>query len=353
MILNLVVGVYLAVFSLIGFIVGIVKGYTNTRKWAGEYLVASLIAISVGAIFVKIGLDVLISGAITLAVAVVLILGCIGISGIIQRALVRAMERRDEFDDSYGAVGVVNRLWGGVVLAIKGFTIGNLILLPVVLVLDFSQISVIKPILSGITESAYWLAVRPILFDLLVLGIMNIAIRHGFASGIASSLWSLLVFALIVGAGFMSYHLVFNSGLFNNASAALAGHLQGLIGNIEFLKGMVDVIAKVIIVIGLFIILAIVIAVISFFVTKVISFARLGSAYYVIDGIFGAMVLFIIALSVMLFFGAIINPIADLDFMKPFTEYFSMSTVAKYVYTDNLLMKLGLPELLPLREWLS
>lgn len=80
---------------------------------------------------------------------------------------------------------------------------------------------------------------------------------------------------------------------------------------------------------------------------------NLGKAFYVADGIIGAIVLYLIIIAAMLFIGAIIQPLQDFEFMKAFDNYFDTSTVAIYFYKSNLLIHMGLPEILPIAGWLS
>lgn len=349
----LILCIVLALFALIGFITGLVKGFIKAHTWAGEYVVSALLTISVGALLNSMEVPPMIAGVVVIISAVALLLICIGLSKLFQRVIRRSMEKRDEEMRKYGFVGALNRLWGGIVLAIKGLTIGMLIIVPALVVLDFAHIEALQTFLNEIFESGFWYAVKPVVFDFLVIGIINIAIRHGFSNGISSSLWALLVLGLAVGAGFMSYNLVFNSGLFTGASAAFANTVSGWFGQMQIPEGLPLTIAQWIITAGLFVLLLIVLLLVSFFVSRVLTFARLGSAFYVVDGILGAIVMFVIFVGIILLLGYIIHPIYDLEFMKPLTGYFEMSTVAKYFYQENLLCNLGLPVLIPLREWLT
>lgn len=342
-----------ALFALIGLVTGLVKGFTKVQTWAGEYVVSALLTIAVGAILKSAGLDPMISGIIVIVSAVAFMLICLGLSKLFQRIIRRSMEKRDDEMRKYGIVGVINRLWGGLVLAIKGFTIGLLIIVPVLVVLDLSQIESIRSSLGDLYASGLWATVKGSVFDFIIVGLMHIAIRHGFSNGISSSLWSLIVLGLAVGAGFMAYNLVFNSGLFDGANAALSNTVAGWFGEMKISEGLPLTIAKWIITAGLFVLLLIVVFLVSFFVSRVLSFARLGSAFYVADGLLGALVMFIISVAVVLFLGYIVNPVYDLPFMQPFTDYFGSSVVAKYFYTDNLLSAMGMPVLIPLRDWLA
>lgn len=345
-------------FAVIGLIIGLVKGFTRVQTWAGEYVVSAMLTIAIGAILNASGASPTVGGIVIIVCAVVFMLGCMGLSKLFQRIIRRSMEKRDEEMRKYGGVGVINRLWGGLVLAIKGFTIAMLIIVPVYIVLDLAHVESLQNSMAGVYGGGFWRGIKGVAFDFIVIGVMNIAIRHGFSNGISSSFWSLIVFGLAIGAGFMSYHLVFNSGLFASANAALGEVVLGWFGGVNLpgemqLDGIAVSIAKWMITAGLFLLLLIVVMLISFFVSRVLSFARLGSAFYVADGISGAIVMFIIFVGILLLLGCLVQPIADLDFMQPFTSYFNVSTVAKYFYQQNLLSSMGVPALIPLRDWLS
>lgn len=340
-------------FAAIGLIVGFVKGFTKVQTWAGEYVVSALLTIMMGTLLSTSGFGPVVEGITVIVTAVVLLLGCMGLSRLFKRIIRRSMEKRDEQMRKYGFVGALNRLWGGIVLAIKGFTIALLIIAPLFIVLDLAQIEAIRPMLNEVFESGFWIFIKPVVFDFLVIGVINIAIRHGFSNGISSALWALIVLGLAVGAGFMSYNLVFNSGLFGSANEALAGTVASWFGEMQIPEGLPLTIAQWIITAGLFLLLLIVVFIVSFFVSRVLSFARLGSAFYVVDGIIGAIVLLAVFLALLLFVGYIVQPISDLEFMKPLNGYFELSTVAKFFYSENLLINMGVPVLIPLHDWLA
>lgn len=353
MILYVILGVVLALVILLGALIGLKRGYVKVQTWAGEYVVAALLTIAISALLNGVGVPAIISGAITIICAVLLLIGCIVLSKILKSIIQKSLERRDRQFLKHGAVGVINRVFGAIALAIKALTIAMLIVMPVLIVLDFAQIGVVEGFLSGVYQSAFWYALKPIAFDLIVIGVISLAIRHGFSKGIFTSLWSLFVFALIVGAGFLCYHLVFGTSLFSNASAALANKISGWFGNVEMLSNLAGTLAKWFIIVGMFILLLIVILVTSLFMSRVISFSRLSDGFYIADGILGASVAVIIAIVVMLFLGYLIQPLFGMEFMQPFDSYIQVSSVAKYFYGNNLLTEVGIPFLLPLNEWLS
>lgn len=353
MVLYIIIGAVLALLVLIGLIVGLCRGLTKVNTWAGEYVVSAILTILVSTLLTKLKVIPIIAGALTVVCAVVLLLACMGLSKLIKSLIQKSFDRRDDDFRTYGGVGVINRIFGGFTVAIKAVTISLFVLVPVLIVLDFAHISAIESTLAPVYESAFWYALKPVAFDLLILGVINLAIRHGFSKGILTSLWSLFVFALIVGAGFLAYHLVFRTGLFASAASAFAGHLGSLGDKVPFISNYLEIIAKAIIVLGLFLLLLIVILVASFFMTRVIDFARLSNGLYIVDGIFGAIVLLIIAVAVMMFIGYLIQPLYGMEFMQPFDSYFKTGAVANYFYKNNMLIESGVPVLIPIKSWLS
>lgn len=352
MILYIILGAVLGVFVLIGFISGLVHGYAKMQSWAGQYAISAIVTIAISSALSNSGMDSMVVGIIAIACAVVLLLVCMALSGIIKASIKKSLKKREANFRKKGFTGVVNRLFGAVALAIKACVIFMIVAVPVLIVLDFAQLNGLE-LLASVYDSAFWLALKPVAFDLILIGVINLAIRHGFARGIATSLWSLIVFALVVGSGFLAYHLVFNTETFGSAILALSDKVAGWFGDIEALANLTDAITKWILTAGLFLLLFIVVLVASLFTSRVISFARIGSGFYVIDGILGAIVAVIIAIAVMLLLGYLISPLYGLDFMEPFDAYLEASTFAKYFYQNNILIEMGVPVLLPLNEWLS
>lgn len=356
MIFSIITGVCLGVFALVGLIVGLVKGYTKVQTWASDYVIAGFITIGVGAILKKVSANAIISGIVLTVCVVVSLLVCIFMANLIKKLINRSFEKRDDDLRSYGGVGVFNRIWGGLTLALKGLVIAAIIAVLGYLFLDLIHIDQLAPSfynsLSEIYTGALWLAIRPFLMDFLIIGVLHLALRHGYSAGFAETLWKLVVLGLIVGAGFLAYSLVFSTTVFDSASSALSGKIAGWFSQINGGQNLALNAAKGIIVGIIFILLAITIGVASFFVSRVITSARQGAAFFVADGILGAIVGFVIALVALLFLGYVIAPVCDLDFMQSFTKYFDSSMYSRFFYTENLLLKFGLPEL-PIRKFLT
>lgn len=347
MMLYVILGAVLALAVLIGFIIGLIRGFLKVQTWAGEYVVSALLTIAVSKILNIAGVSVVVAGSVTIVVAALLLLGCMGLFKLIKSLIQKSIGRRKG-----GVVKVINRTFGAIALAIKAFIICMIALAPILIVLDFVQIKVFASTFVEIFESAFWYALKPVAFDLIVIGIIHLAIRRGFLHGISSSLWSLIVIAMIVGMGLISYHLVFRTETFANSAVALADIVQGWF-KVEALKRFSHAIAQWILTAGMFVLLLILVLVASVFMSKAINRARLGTGFYLVDGIIGSVVAVAIAVAVMLFIGYLLSPLYGFDFMQPFDAYFESSMVAKYFYSNNLLIESGIPALIPLNEWLG
>ena len=340
-------------FTVIGLIVGLVKGFKQVNTWGGEYILAALATIGIGAILKKAEVPVKIASIVMLSVALLTLLLFFLLSTLIKKSISRSFEKREDDMRKLGGVGVINRIFGGISLMFKGLVISSAILVSALVVLDLSHIAAVKDALQGVYQGKFWLWFKPFIFDFIIIGIIHLAVRHGYSSGISSALWKLIVFALAIGAAFMAYGLVFRTEIFVSASDALSGKVSGWMSQFPVSEGATLNIAKWIITAGIFGLLLIVVAVVSFFVSRVLTFARVGSTFYVVDGVIGVILSIIITLGVMLFIGSIIAPVSDLEFMAPFTEYFTTSKFATYFYNDNLLLAFGMKPLIPLRDWLS
>lgn len=339
----------LCVFTVAGLIAGLVKGFRRVKSWGSDYLLSALATIGTGAILKTCGVNAKVAGIVVIVCAIVYMFLFMGLSLLVRGLFSRSFERREDNMEKLGGVGVANRLFGGYALAVKGFVIAATICVLLYTVIDLSQISALKSALNSVYAGAVWKMLKPYIFDFIILGVINLSVRHGYASGVSSALWSLIVLALLVGCGFMAYNMVFKTGIFEGAAQSLAAKLGGKLGNANISLNVSKWLMTVIV----FAVTALVVFVASFFVSRVITFARADSAYYLVDGIFGAIVLTLIFIAAMMFIGFLIQPVYDLGFMKPFTDYFTQSAVSKYFYTSNLLTEFGMKALLPLRDWFA
>ena len=104
---------------------------------------------------------------------------------------------------------------------------------------------------------------------------------------------------------------------------------------------------------ALFIVLLIPAIIISVFVPRAFDKLRSFETVSAIDGAFGAVVLTAVVFGVLLFLGAVLWQISDLDGFKIFNSYMENSYVARGLYNDNGLASLSFLTNLPLREWVG
>lgn len=362
MIINIIVISFAVLAFLIGCGIGVFKGFVNVLSWAAEYVVAALLTIAVGAILNAAHAGAIAAGIVTIVLSIVFMIACFFVMKLLRAKMKKAFAKRDEDMRPYGAIGVLNRIFGALVLGIKGFLIAMIAVVPVLIVFDFAQISALEVVFGSFYNGALWGMIKPLVFDFIVIGLIHAAIRYGFTNGIISAAWAVLVVVFIGIAAFMSYNLVFSTEVFNGASSALGARIGDLAGASAGSAGELGsvlpenlsyTLAQWIITAGLFVLLTIVIIVASIFISRALNFARLGTIFYIADGILGAIAFVMIALVAMLILGYIIQPLWDLDFMARFTGYFGSSTIAKYFYIDNILIRANVPVLIPLRDWLS
>ena len=355
---NIIILVLLIATGVIGLAVGLVKGYTKVKTWANDYVLATLFTILLGLIAKNSeGTASAIFGIVVLVCAAAFILLCALISKILQKFIAKRLERRKENGKKGGFLGLFNRLFGGFTLALKGITLSAIIVVVLLTVLDLSGIEAIKNAIADCYSGGLWVMIKPHIFDFIVVGIMQLCIRHGFENGIVSSAWSLFVVALVGLAGYISYHLAFNVAAFNGPAESFGEVLEGSLGSaVTFLSGIgitPVVLARIIILIGFFILFGIVVALVAKFVPRLLHFARMGSAFYVIDGVLGALVSTVVVVALLLIIGNILQPLQGLEFAATLDSYFEGATVANFIYTDNILISFGMPPLLPLRDWLA
>lgn len=339
----------LCVFTVAGLITGLVKGFRRVKSWGSDFLLSALATIGTGAILKTCGVSAKIAGMVIIACAIAYMLLFMGLSRLVRGLFTRTFDRREDEMQKLGGAGVANRLFGGYALAVKGFVIAATFCVLFYTAVDLTHISALKSAFESVYSGAVWKAVKPYIFDFIILGVINLAVRHGYSSGISSAAWGLLVLGLFVGSGFAAYNIVFKTNVTDGAVQSLAVKLGGTITSADLAAR----IAKWLMVALIFAAMAVVVFVTSFFVSRIITFARVDSTYYLVDGIFGAIVLTLIFIAAMLFLGYIIQPIYDLDFMKPLTDYFGGGAFARYFYTKNILTEFGLRELLPIREWFT
>lgn len=393
--------IIVAALAAIGFIIGFIKGFTNVRTWANDYLFATLCTLLALKLFNMEGDNRfwLICGFTVGFLIFFMIVSrwthVFFANGIKKRKLrsfydhyeereendediLDAIDLKDErtyrklsgkkFRESSGAIGIFSRICGGITLMIKAVVIAALVASAVLVVIDLIQVSAVGGVdmIQKIYQSSLWALVKKYAFDFYLVGIVLLCIRIGFKGGLLTNLWTLVVIALLIGAGYVSYNFAFHVEAFRPAVEGLSVSLTGKIdefvqsGNLQAAaekfgdtSGLALFISRCIFTAVFFIVLLIPVILCAVFVPRLIDFARDGVIFSVIDGILGAAVLLGIVMGLILVLGATFYTLDEFDFMAKFKEYIGDSKIATIVYQDNILNGLDFFTKLPLKDWLS
>ncbi len=371
------------VLALIGFFVGLGKGFMQMNTWANEFLIAaigaSLIGIYAGDYLSVSGMEWLdtvavLGGGIVIMLFVKFIsfLFREGFAGGIwshkqklkylqmedfqesEQGIMDALAQKDyrkynrmrleagtKFRKTRGGWGVWDRIFGAITGAIKYFTVTALIIVSVLIVLDVSGIAVdgeaiTDVYLYSVYDSALWETMQPYFMDFILMGAVIASVRVGYKSGLFSALWTVLDIVLVILGFYLAYQIVFNSGSFDTMIQSLSSNvLEGYLGEGD----MATMVAGIILTAGLGIIFAIVFIIIGIFVPKAIQAAREAAAFHFIDGILGAIVVFAIIIGILMF---LFGMLATMDGMQSEPEIFvKISTyfqggVSELFYSKNI-----------------
>lgn len=352
-VVSIVIIVLLAVFSIVGLIVGLCKGFSHVKSWGVEYLLASLLTIGIGGAVSKnfTGDNAAVGGFICIGLALVFINAFSGTSALF-RKIFRSSKRKKiaKGGKKKGASGFVDRIFGGVTLAVKGFVITGFTASFILVVLDLSHIPLDAQTFGAVYESAAWTAFKPYLMDFLYIGVLMAAIKCGYQSGISNALWTLVVIGLVVFAGYVAYNLAFNVQAFGAAAQNIAPKIMELLGEMGNEELALNL-AKWALTVGVFLLELVVVILVAVFVPKFLNFARNSKAFYAVDGVLGAVFAIVFAAGLLMLAGSIIQPISDLEIMAEFTAYFEKSAVATYFYDKNIISLLTDAPLIPIRDY--
>lgn len=383
----------IGVFGLIGFIVGLVKGFTRVKSWANEFVLAAIFTILLGNVIEKglggksDGFEAILPAVLVFALALGFLIVLALLSAAVRNGLNKGIEKhkllihykqydavqantddildaldaknkraykrysRRKFKQGGGFWGFTNRLFGGITLAVKAMLIVGLLVAAFLVGYDLFGLNVLT-LLDDIYTGWLWSFCKPYLFDFFVVGVLLVCLRSGFKSGLCSALWTLVVIGMVAGAGFIAYNAVFVNTTFDGAAAAFnencVSQWFSSFGETE----LTLTVSKGIITAGIFLVLLIIVILVGVLVPKFIDAAREGTAFRVIDGVFGAVAALAIVMGILLFLFGILQTASGLEFMQNFDTYFEKSGIARYVYSDNVLINLNFMPI-DLSKWLS
>ena len=380
-------------FTVVGGVIGALKGFTRVRSWGVEFIRTGLLALHITALITSKmkGGAVIAGGFISIAVAIIFIGLFMFLFWLFRKLLAKKIEKRKQMsyysnyieneqntvkilgalaaDDikeykkltkhkpkqSGGVWSILNRVFGGVVLALKGVVIAGVLSAVLIVILDFTRLAQtggkLYPLLGKMFESGSWKFFKKYLFDFFVIGILMACIKIGYTSGISHAVWSAAVIGMVVGAIGIAAHLVFNVEEFKAVAEKLSESLANKVGMIEQLK-IGKIVAQGILAAGMFLIMLVPIILIAVFVPKFIDIARGSKIFKAVDGVFGAIALTVTVLGILFIYGAIVNSMHDLEFMKVFNAYFEKSGIATYIFDRNVLNAMGILKL-PISDYLQ
>ena len=378
-IVSIIIVSLIALFAVIGAVTGVAKGFTQVKSWAVEMLLAGVISIALSKLFSSKLDDGTVKAILSLGICLVLVCLLMLVFVILRKRLSKSIEKRKQkwyyehydeiegnteqilsalgkedtktynkltkrkFRQSGGAWGVVDRVFGGVTLAIKGAVMSGIFFAVVLAVLDFSRLpaegGALYEALGGIYSSSIWAFFKNFIFDFLLVGILMVCIKSGYSSGISSAVWTLVVIGLIGGAGYLSFHLSTTVPSFvsvaGNLEAKLADKLAGVAGILEGVGLTTLKLCEILIGIGIFALMLVAVILIAVFVPRLIDRARDSVIVRSIDGVFGAIVFTAVCFGIIFMLGAVLKTIYEVQFMDVFNAYFEKSGIATWIYDKN------------------
>ncbi|MCD8205950.1 MAG: hypothetical protein LUD29_04995, partial [Clostridia bacterium] len=240
--------IVVVVFAVLGFFIGLGKGFSEVRTWSSE-LVLSAVVTCLVAYYTKDSLSYDAYFFVVLATCVVSILLFVIIDRIMKSA----------FGDGKGGV---DRFFGGVALLIKGATIATLILGFILIIMNMAlPMSSMPDGASGITlsyyefiDSNFWTKFGPILFDTIVIGIILSSFRAGYEHGVLSALWGIVEIVLVIGCVVGAYLLAFQANVFMNIGDSIGANL-----NMDLGESMSQIIGRAIMAVIIFVVLLVIV----------------------------------------------------------------------------------------------
>ena len=175
-IVSIIIVSLIALFAVIGAVTGVARGFTQVKSWAVEMLLAGVISIALSKLFSSKLDDGTVKAILSLGICLVLVCLLMLVFVILRKRLSKSIEKRKQkwyyehydeiegnteqilsalgkedtktynkltkrkFRQSGGAWGVVDRVFGGVTLAIKGAVMSGIFFAVVLAVLDFSRL---------------------------------------------------------------------------------------------------------------------------------------------------------------------------------------------------------------------
>ncbi|MBE7089041.1 MAG: hypothetical protein E7370_05985, partial [Clostridiales bacterium] len=243
--------------AALGFIIGVIKGFTKVKNWAFEYVAATVGAALVSHFVAGYGNKIQFVAVYACAVAFFLLFAFLSYrakkffeKGIKKRklrsyyeqyrdrmendeAICDALEEGDEheyqkhvkknFNERSGAIGVANRIVGGLALAVKGAVLACVVIFIGLTVYHFVQLDI--PQISKYVDEVYsgplWAFAKQFFLDFAVVAIIGACIKTGFEKGFITPVWVFVMLGLVGGGIFVAFHLAFRVEAFIDLAKSL------------------------------------------------------------------------------------------------------------------------------------
>lgn len=374
--------VLVIVGTIAGAVTGFFKKFTNSSFWGITALLTLLLQMAVGAGVKKssggFGIAVLVTTVVilfvfTVAAAVLktllkrvvdsrkrishyknvdnleeneaLILNAVDTGD--KREYKRQLKLGRKIKDSAGAWGIVDGVVGAVNGAINALMGLGMAILALLLFVDLSQISFLNSLFSSALNSGSWTGLgAKLAFDLPLICVLALTIRIGYSNGISSVFSFVIIIGLLAGFGAASYSIASSS----MCEGAVEGLKNGMLASLTGVLGdSTAVVAKLIIAAIIFLLSLIFVILIGMCLPKITEKFRESKIFSMVDGVFGAVVLTIFVIALMMVFGGIAYTLNDLSFMERFNYYAEYSNFGDCMYSHNIMNSLF--QSLPLRGW--
>ena len=256
-------------------------------------------------------------------------------------------KKRRKIKDSSGFWGFFNRFLGFIVGGVEWLVAVGSIICALLLFVEFSGIALLQEneIVIELLASSAWVNLgSKFAIDMLLVGTIVIALKTGFKKGIFFLITPIVVLAMLGGFGYTSWVI---------ASAIDCSGLQtGLLAKLnEINADAAAITAKVIVTAIIFLFSLVIVIPTGIFLPKLIDKYRDNDAFYVIDGVLGAVVSLALLLAIYIALGGIAYTLSDLSFMAKFTSYEKQSVFANAFYGYNPLADMFAN--LPIHDWLA
>ncbi|MGN0807060.1 MAG: hypothetical protein ACI4MN_01250 [Candidatus Coproplasma sp.] len=254
--------------------------------------------------------------------------------------------KRRRIKDSKGGWGIVDRILGFIVGGIDWLVAVGVIISALLLFVEFSGITFIQEqeFVKELLASDGWVKLGGrFAIDMMLIGTAIITVKVGFKKGIFYIITPVVVLSMIGGFGYASWAI---------ASAVDCSGLQtGMLASLnEINPDVAEIVAEVIVAAIIFILSFAIVIVTGIFLPKLINKYRDNDAFYVIDGILGAIVSLVFLIAVYIALGGVAYTLNDLAFMSSFNSYEAQSTFANVFYEFNPFQSVW--DNLPLHDWL-